>query len=187
MSKYLEGKNRTMDELSNRFAQGDETVFEEVVNRYSHKVYELCYRILRNEEEARDMAQEVFVRVYEKRGKFGGRSALYTWIYRIATNMCLTQLKKTRIQTVPLDAVEAVLEARPGDGDPDYGDLERAVAKAMVQLPPRQRAVFSMRFFDKMSVKEIAQATGTTTGAVKANFHHAVKHLKEMLGEGGQS
>lgn len=176
-----------MDELSNRFAQGDDTVFDEVVNRYSMKVYNLCYRILRNEEEARDMAQEVFVRVYEKRRKFGGRSALYTWIYRIATNMCLTRLKKARIQTVPLDAVEGVLEARQESGDPVYDDLEQAVADAIVKLPPRQRAVFSMRFFDKMSVKEIAQATGTTTGAVKANFHHAVRHLKEMLGEGGEN
>jgi RNA polymerase sigma-70 factor (ECF subfamily) len=74
----LEGKNRKMDDLGDRFANGDETVFEDVVNRYSRKVYELCYRILRNEEEAKDMAQEVFVRVYEKRAKFGGRSALYT-------------------------------------------------------------------------------------------------------------
>ena len=176
-----------MDELSNRFAQGDETAFDEVVKRYSMKVYRLCYRILRNEEEARDMAQEVFVRVYEKRGKFGGRSALYTWIYRIATNMCLTRLKKARIQTVPLDAVEGVLEAKEDVGYPDFRDLERAVANAMVKLPPRQRAVFAMRFFDKMSVKEIAEATGTTTGAVKANFHHAVRHLKEILGEGGES
>jgi RNA polymerase sigma-70 factor (ECF subfamily) len=174
-----------MDDLSTRFAQGDETVFEEVVNRYSRRVYELCYRILRNEEEARDMAQEVFVRVYEKRGKFGGRSALYTWIYRIATNMCLTRLKKFKVQTVPLDAVEGTLEADQGGGDPDYSRLEREVSAAMAQLPPRQRAVFAMRFFDKMSVKEIAQATGTTTGAVKANYHHAVRHLKEILGEGG--
>jgi RNA polymerase sigma-70 factor (ECF subfamily) len=101
--------------------------------------------------------------------------------------MCLTRLKKARIQTVPLDAVEGVLEAKEDVGYPDFRDLERAVANAMVKLPPRQRAVFAMRFFDKMSVKEIAEATGTTTGAVKANFHHAVRHLKEILGEGGES
>jgi RNA polymerase sigma factor (sigma-70 family) len=182
----MEGKNRIMDELSNRFASGDETVFEEVVEKYSRKVYGLCYRILRDEEEARDMAQEVFVRVYEKRGKFGGRSALYTWIYRIATNMCLSRLKKLKVQTVPLDAVEGVLEARPDGRDPDYSRLERAVSGAMAQLPPRQRAVFSMRFFDKMSLKEIAQTTGITVGAVKANYHHAVRHLRDILCEGGE-
>ncbi len=176
-----------MDELSTRFAHGDEGVFEEVVERYSRKVYGLCYRILRDEEEARDMAQEVFVRVYEKRGKFGGRSALYTWIYRIATNMCLTHLKRRRIPTVPLEAVEGMLEAAPAGGGPDYSRLERAVSQAMVGLPPRQRAVFAMRFFEKMSVREIAEATGTTTGAVKANYHHAVRRLKEMLGEGGST
>lgn len=175
-----------MDELSYRFASGDETVFEEVVEQYSRRVYELCYRILRHEEEARDMAQEVFVRVYQKRNKFKGRSALYTWIYRIATNMCLTRLKKLKVQTVPLDLVEGVLEARPDGGNPDYSRLERAVAGAMAELPPRQRAVFSMRFFDKMSLKEVAQATGTSVGAVKANYHHAVKRLRDILGEGGE-
>jgi RNA polymerase sigma-70 factor (ECF subfamily) len=100
--------------------------------------------------------------------------------------MCLTQLKKLKVQTVPLDAVEGVLEAKEGGRDPDYSRLERAVSDAMDRLPPRQRAVFAMRFFDKMSVKEIAEATGTTTGAVKANYHHAVRRLKEILGEGGE-
>ncbi len=174
-----------MDELSSRFASGDETVFDEIVNRYSRKVYELCYRILRDREEAQDMAQEVFVRVYEKRDKFRGGSALYTWIYRIATNMCLTRLKKARVQTVPLETVEGVLEARPESAGPDYSRLEATVAKAMIDLPPRQRAVFAMRFFDKMSLKEIAEASGTSVGAVKANYHHAVKHLRNILGEGG--
>lgn len=175
-----------MDELSTRFASGDETVFDEVVNTYSRRIYELCYRILRNEEEARDMAQEVFVRVYEKRGKFGGRSSLYTWIYRIATNMCLTRLKKIKVQTVPLEAVEGTLEARPESDGPDYSRLEAAVKDAMAGLPPRQRAVFAMRFFDKLSFKEVAEASGTTVGAAKANYHHAVKHLRNTLGEGGQ-
>jgi len=175
-----------MDELSTRFSSGDDTVFDEVVNRYSRKVYELCYRILRNEEEARDMAQDVFVRVFEKRGKFGGRSALYTWIYRIATNMCLTQLKKNRVHTVPLEAVEGTLEANPDSGGPDYSGLEAAVSNAMAGLPPRQRAVFAMRFFDKMSLKEIAEASGTSVGAVKANYHHAVRRLRSILGEGGE-
>lgn len=175
-----------MDELGNRFANGDDTVFEEVVNRYSRKVYELCYRILRDEEEAKDMAQEVFVRVYEKRAKFGGRSSLYTWIYRIATNMCLTRLKKLQTRTIPLDAVEGVLEAKQDTGGPDHRELEAAVSRAMAGLPPKQRAVFSMRFFDKMSLKEVAEATGTSVGAVKANYHHAVRHLRKILGEGGQ-
>lgn len=175
-----------MDELGNRLASGDDTVFEELVNRYSRKVYELCYRILRNEEEAKDMAQEVFVRVYEKRAKFGGRSALYTWIYRIATNMCLTRLKKLQTPTVPLEAIEGVLEAKQDTEGPDYRELEAAVSRAMAELPPRQRAVFSMRFFDKMSLKEVAEATGTSVGAVKANYHHAVNHLRKILGEGGQ-
>lgn len=183
----MEGKNRKMDELNTRFADGDESAFEEVVSRYSRKVYGLCYRILRDQEEAQDMAQEVFVRVYEKRASFKGRSGLYTWIYRIATNMCLTHLKRRSIRTVPLDAVEGVLEARQNDRGPDYSRLERIVSEAMAELPPRQRAVFAMRFFEKMSLKEVAQATGTSVGAVKANYHHAVRRLRSIIGEGGEA
>jgi RNA polymerase sigma-70 factor (ECF subfamily) len=174
-----------MDELSLRFRNGDQAAFDDVVSRYSRKVYELCYRILRNEEEARDMAQEVFVKVYLKRGSFKGKSALYTWIYRIATNMCINSLKKRRFQTVPLDSVEWALEGKQDCGAPDYGELERALSSALANLPPRQRAVFSMRFFEKMPVKEIAEALGTSVGAVKANYHHAVKRLRSILGEGG--
>jgi RNA polymerase sigma-70 factor (ECF subfamily) len=160
-----------MTDLGQRLASGDEDAFTEVVKQYSRKVYALCYRTLRDEEEAKDMAQEVFVRIYTKRGSFKGRSSLYTWIYRIALNMCFTHLKKRRVGTVPLEDVERTLSAPEADGPGGRAELEARLAAAVKNLSPRQRAVFSMRFYDRMTYKEIAEASGTTTGAAKANHH----------------
>ena len=118
----------------------------------------MCYRILRDEEEAKDVAQEVFVRIYLKRKSFKGRSALYTWIHRIALNMCFSHLKKHKARFVPLDEVEGTLEARSVRGGASYAELEGLLAKALDSLPTKQRAVFTMRFYEKMSFKEISEA-----------------------------
>jgi RNA polymerase sigma-70 factor (ECF subfamily) len=152
-----------------------------VVGRYSAKVFGLCYRVLRNEEEAKDLTQEVFVRVYLKRKSFKGRSALYTWIYRIALNMCFSHLKKRKAQTVPLHEVEGMLAASSGESTDGRIELEQMLAKALESVPPKQRAVFSLRFYDKMSFAEIAEAMGTSVGAAKANHHFAVERLRELL------
>jgi RNA polymerase sigma factor (sigma-70 family) len=175
-----------MSDLAERFAGGDADAFTQVVESYSQKVYALCYRILRDPEEAKDMAQEVFVRVYSKRKSFQGRSSLYTWIYRIAFNMCLSHLKRRRPPLVPLDRVESRLVAEETGNGAGYAQLERQLAAALESLPPRQRAVFAMRFHDKMSFKEIAEATGTSMGAAKANHHFAVQHLRRILGQVGE-
>jgi RNA polymerase sigma factor (sigma-70 family) len=175
-----------MTDLGQRLASGDEDAFTEVVKQYSRKVYALCYRTLRDEEEAKDMAQEVFVRIYTKRGTFKGRSSLYTWIYRIALNMCFTHLKKRRTGMVPLEDVEHTLSAREADDPGSSVELEARLAVAVKSLSPKQRAVFSMRFYDRMTYKEIADATGTTVGAAKANHHFAVEHLRKILGEGDE-
>ena len=173
-----------MSDLGQRLAGGDEDAFTEVVRQYSRKVYALCYRTLRDEEEAKDMTQEVFVRIYAKRGSFKGRSSLYTWIYRIALNMCFTHLKKRRLETLPLEDVERTLSTRETGGPSGSVELETRLAVAIEGLSPRQRAVFSMRFYEKMTYKEIAEASGTTVGAAKANHHFAVEHLRKILGEG---
>jgi RNA polymerase sigma factor (sigma-70 family) len=174
-----------MDDLDKRFAEGGEDAFNEVVARYSRKVFALCYRLLRDEEDARDMAQEVFVRIYSKRKSFKARSQLYTWIYRVASNMCLTELKRRKPRSVPLEEVEGVLAAKEEDGLDSREHLESLVAGALDNLPPKQKGVFVMRFYDKMAFAEIAEAMGTSVGAAKANFHFAVERLRSVLGEAG--
>jgi RNA polymerase sigma-70 factor (ECF subfamily) len=177
----MERKRWDMSDLGQRLASGEDDAFNEVVERYSAKVYGLCYRILRNQEEAQDLTQEVFVRVYLKRKSFKGRSALYTWIYRIAVNMCLSHLKKRKAQTVPLHEVEGMLAATPAETSDSRVELDQLLAKALESVPPKQRAVFSLRFYDKMSFNEIAEAMGTSVGAAKANHHFAVERLRQLL------
>jgi RNA polymerase sigma factor (sigma-70 family) len=172
-----------MSDLGERLASGDEDAFNETVERYSRKVYGLCYRILRDEEEAKDMTQDVFVRIYTKRQSFKGRSSLYTWIYRIALNLCFSHLKRRRAQTVPLEEVEGMLAARPANDASSHAHLAALIARMLDDLPPKQRAVFIMRFYDKMSFKEISEAMGTSVGAAKANHHFAVERLRKLVGE----
>ena len=172
-----------MSDLGKRLASGDQEAFGEAVERYSQRVYGLCYRILRDEEEAKDMAQEVFVRIYLKRKTFKRKSSLYTWIYRIAINMCFSHLKKHKVRIVPLDEVEGMLRAVRQDDGSSYAELEKLLGKALDSLPPKQRAVFAMRFYEKMSFKEISEAMGTSIGAAKANHHFAVERLRRILGE----
>jgi len=172
-----------MSDLGGRFASGDEEAFTQVIERYSRKVYALCYRILRDEEDAKDMAQEVFVRVYSKRTSFRGRSSVYTWIYRITLNMCFSQLKKRKATMIPLDDVERTLTAPRVDDESKQAELERLVSRALGGLPAKQRAVFAMRFYQRMTFREISEVMGTTVGAAKANHHFAVEHLRRILGE----
>lgn len=176
-----------MDDLGRRLADGEESAFNRVVEEFSRRVYALCYRVLRNEEDARDMTQEVFVRVYSKRRSFEGRSSLYTWIYRIALNMCFSHLKKRKIKTVPLEDVQPFLAAREGVEGDENRELRRQVAGALECLPPKQRAVFALRFYEKLSFKEIARIMGTTVGAAKANHHFALERLRKMLGGGNEA
>lgn len=172
------------DDLGKRLAEGGEDAFDEVVERYSRKVFALCYRLLRDEEDARDMAQEVFVRIYTKRRSFKAASQLYTWIYRIAVNMCFSALKRRKPGSVALEDVEAVLVAKEPDDSDSPEHLRALVAGALENLPPKQKSVFAMRFYDKMAFAEIAAAMGTSVGAAKANFHFAVERLRSILGEG---
>jgi RNA polymerase sigma-70 factor (ECF subfamily) len=170
-----------MSDLGQRLADGDDDAFTRVVENYSRRVYALCYRILRDQEEAKDMAQEVFVRVYLKRHTFKGRSSLFTWVYRIAVNMCLSHLKRQKARTVPLEDVEPVLAAKEDGGSDRASELRSLVTGALENLPPKQRAVFSMRFYEKMSFREIAEAMGTSVGAAKANHHFAVEKLRSLI------
>jgi RNA polymerase sigma-70 factor (ECF subfamily) len=170
-----------MSDLEGRFARGDEEAFNETVERYSRKVYGLCFRILRDEEEAKDMVQDVFVRAYLKRKTFKGRSSLYTWLYRIAMNMCFSHIKRRKAKTVPLEQVEGMLEARTEHETGTTIQLQNLLSRAVGSLPPKQRAVFAMRFYDKMAFKEIAEAMGTSVGAAKANHHFAVERLRQIL------
>ncbi len=170
--------------LVERFKAGDEGAFNEIVRTYQKKIYFLCYRMIAAHEDAADLSQETFVRAYGALKKFDGRSGLYTWLYRIAMNLCLNQVKKPR--GLSLDAAEAQeVEAPPGQASPEEAlhrsQLNQAIARAVEALPPRQKAVFILRTNEGLSHEEIARSIGRSVGAVKATYFQAVRKLRVSL------
>jgi len=164
------------------FLAGSQDAFQVIVTRHQRAVYQVCYRFVRNHEDASDLAQDVFVRAFKGLKNFKGDSALSTWLYRVGVNCCLNKIAARRPDTEPL------LEAR--HVDPRSDDPFRAVARsekatevrrAIAQLPPRQRATLLLRVYQELSHEEIAGILGGTVGATKANFFHALSNLKRLL------
>ena len=134
-------------------------------------------------DDADDIVQEVFIKVYKNIGKFREDAQLFTWIYRIATNECLTFLnKKKRRFFLPIGDVEAELNSKlDSSSNIDGDEIQMKLQKALLKLPDKQRLVFNMKYYDDMKYEEIANITETSVGALKASYHHAVKKIEELL------
>jgi RNA polymerase sigma-70 factor, ECF subfamily len=178
-------------ELIRIFRDGDESGFDELVRRYQQRVLALVYRLVRNSEDAQEIAQDVFVRVYRALPQFHGKSSFYTWLYRIAVNCAFTRLRSRRRRSARVDESvelnEEVVLNLPARESPQsdfrQGELRQAISSAVEVLPERQRAVFVMRQYDGMSNQEISEVLGCSTGAVKAHYFFAVHKLQVALKE----
>jgi RNA polymerase sigma-70 factor (ECF subfamily) len=163
--------------------------FELIVERHRRSVYQLCYRFVSNHEDASDLTQDVFLRAYRGLRRFRGHSSLATWLYRIGVNVCLNRLSVKTPQRESIDEREHV-DSRSESATDYLLRSERAarVRAAIGQLPRKQRATLILRMYHEMSHKEIADVLGSSVGAVKANFFHALGNLKKLLDgvEGGQ-
>jgi RNA polymerase sigma-70 factor (ECF subfamily) len=163
--------------------EGDQTAFEEIVDRHRRPVYQVCYRFVNNHEDASDLSQETFVRAWKGLKNFKGQAALSTWLYRIAVNVCLNRvsLKKPEMEPLASDRFVDVHADEPGAR---LVVEERAVAvrRAIAGLPEKQRATLILRTYHDLSHQEIATILGSSVGAVKANFFHALGNLKKILG-----
>ena len=167
-----------------RLKAGDEKAFEELVEEYRERVYRVAWRILRDDEGAEDAAQEAFIKVFRNIGRFEGRSSLYTWIYRITVNIALNKLKRDKFRgMLPLgDMIKR--DPRPY-ADPERaalgGEVAERIEEAVKTLPEKQRAVFTLRFYEELSHKEIAEIVGCSEGTSKANYFHAIRKLRKLL------
>ncbi len=157
--------------------------FNLLVKKYQEKTYWHIRKMVIDHDDADDLVQEVFIKVYNNIDKFRADSQLYTWIYRIATNECLTFLnKKRRRFFLPLGDVEKELNSKL-DHSPhiDGDEIQLRLQKALLKLPDKQRMVFNMKYFDEMKYEDISEITDTSVGALKASYHHAVKKIEEYL------
>ncbi len=159
--------------------------FNLLVKRHQEKVYYYCRKILLDHDDANDATQEVFLIAWNKLSGFRGDSKLSTWLYTIATNQSITQLRKKRKHLFQrIDDVQRSLGAMI-DHSPLYdGDaIRKKLDQAVLALPHKQRIIFILKYFEEKKFSEIAAITGTTEGGLKASYHHAVKKITLLMAE----
>jgi RNA polymerase sigma-70 factor, ECF subfamily len=171
-------------DLVSASVSGSREAFDVIVTRHRRAVYQVCYRFVNNHEDASDLAQDTFVRAWRGIKNFKGESALSTWLHRIAVNVCLNRVSAKTMATEPIDSTEQVADVRIEGAPHAMIREERAVAvrKAIAELPKKQRATLILRAYHDMSHQQIADVLGSSVGAVKANFFHALANLKKNLG-----
>ena len=157
--------------------------FNLIVRKYQERVYWLVRKMVISHEDADDLTQNVFIKVWSKLDTFKGNSQLFTWIYRVATNECLNFLnKKKRKYFLPINDVEKELgEKLTADAYISGDEIQLKLQKALLKLPNKQRLVFNMKYFEEMKYSEISETLGTSVGALKASYHLAVKKIEEQL------
>jgi RNA polymerase sigma-70 factor (ECF subfamily) len=170
------------EELVRACNEGDGGAFAALVERHQRQVYRLCYRFVGNHEDASELAQDAFVRAHRGLAKFERTAKFTTWLHRITVNVCLNRLAIRAPRHEPLRNVDSV----PGGGErADAAVLreERAagVRAAIARLPKKQRATLILRVYHELPHEEIADILGSTVGAAKTNFFHALANLKKLL------
>lgn len=175
---------------------GDRAAFEQLVRAYDVGVLRLAMNLLRSPEDARDVYQEAFLRVYRKLDTFRFDCSFHTWLYRIVTNLCLDHLRKRKVRKEEpaivatgegaLDRMDLIPEGRV-DGDPQRqlfsGQLRQRVKEVLSQLSPRERLVFEMRHYQGMRLRAIGESLGTTEEAAKNCLFRATQKMRAALGD----
>jgi len=157
--------------------------FNMLVRAYQQRVYWLVRKMVVDHDDADDLTQEVFIKVHKAIDNFREDSQLFTWIYRIATNECLSYLnKKKRRFFLPIEDVGKQLTSSLDSTAHITGDdIQKKLQKAILTLPDKQRLVFNLKYFEEMPYEEMSGVTKTSVGALKASFHHAVKKIEDFL------
>ena len=161
-----------------------EEAFRLLLKKYQQKIYWHVRRMVIDHDDADDVVQDIFVKVWKNLGNFREDSQLYTWLYRIATNECITFLnKKKQKQNVSLDDdTSAYLADTLADGNYFNGDkAQMKLQQALLTLPEKQKLVFNMKYFEDMKYEEISEVLGTSVGALKASYHLAVKKIESFF------
>ena len=153
--------------------------FQALLDSYQERLYWHIRRIVHVHEDADDVLQNVWVKVYRNISKFDNKSSLYTWLYRIATNEALTHNTKRKLKTSTLEgSVAHLLQSDPYfEGGEAIIQLKTAIA----QLPEKQMLVFNMKYYEEMKYREISEILGTSIGGLKASYHHAVTKIKASI------
>lgn len=185
VKQFVSREGLSDTELVRRFKSGErDFAFDALVRRYQERVYWTVRRILGSHEDADDVAQETFVTCWQKLDYFREDANFFTWLYRISVNAALGHLRRQKVkQLINIESVNTPFEDEDMRSDNDLLETERttAIEAAIQALPPQQRIVFCMRYYDGLKYEEISAMLGKSTGTLKANYHHAIKKLEESL------
>ena len=175
----------TGDDIRAALATDAEKGFRMIIDTYGSKLYWHIRRLVITHEDADDALQNTFINAWRKIDSFRFESSLLTWLWSIATNEALTIIRKREKQSsTSLDDVEAILaDSEEGSTWFDGDAAEVKLQNAILRLPEKQRIVFNMKYFDEMPYEEMSRVTGTSVGALKASYHHAVKKIEQFLKE----
>ena len=163
----------------------NEKIFNQIVRDYSERLWWHVRRFVNSHEDADDLLQEIFLKVWAALPSFRGESQLFTWVWRIATNETLNHLRKEKVRAaLKFSSVDAEMERRI-QADPYFKgtQAERELAKAVLKLPEKQRQVFIMRWWDDLSYEEMSAITGTSVGSLKASYHIAQEKVRSLVSE----
>lgn len=180
----------TDEDLMERLCRGHQEALAELVRRYQNDIFRFCLHYLHEAERAKEIAQETFVRVYVARARFDGARAFRPWILCIARNLCLNELKRKK--AVPMESLEEYASAArldsgevirsPAD-NPDQlmmgAERREALRRALADLDAESRELVTLRFFQRLPAREIADILGSTQGAVRTRLHRILKSLRE--------
>lgn len=155
-----------------------------LMNAYQEQLYWHIRRLVLTHEDADDVLQNVWIKIFKNISKFEGNSKLYTWMYRIATNEALTFLRnKQRVQSTSIDDENDVMRTLMADEYFDGNEIQLRLNAAIATLPEKQKLVFNLRYFDEMNYNDMSEVLGTSVGALKASYHHAVKKIEQHIKE----
>ncbi|WP_297627303.1 sigma-70 family RNA polymerase sigma factor [uncultured Rikenella sp.] len=176
---------RLLDRLRSADPTEREAAFVELVDRYSQRIYWTVRKLVVSHHDTDDVVQNVFLKVWNAVGDFRGDSGLFTWLYRIAINESLSLLRSRRSGLfASLDDGGAGFDRIAGsEGLIDGEGIERALARAVSRLPAKQRAVFTLRYWDEMPYEEMSAVLETSVGALKASYHHAAAKVERWVRE----
>lgn len=184
------------EQLVKRCLQGDSQAFEDLAVKYQNKIYALSYRYMGNEEDAYDMAQEAFIKAYRSLRSFKGDSSFGTWMYRIATNVCLDELRRRKRRIIPLSLDEPLatrdgdeVEKEIADSSPtadivyEQKELSQYIQQVLDEMKPDHRATIILRDIMDLTYEEIAQVLDCSIGTVKSRLSRARDALRKKLGD----
>ncbi len=171
--------------------KGDQNAYGEIVELYKDKVYQLCYRMLGNRHEAEDMAQEAFIRAYINISRFNTDLKFSTWLYRIATNLCIDRLRKKKpdyyldAEVTGTDGLTMYSQVATDTDLPEDNlvsmELAETIERAILRLPEKYRTVIVLKYIEELSLKEISEILDIPVGTVKTRIHRGREALRQQL------